>query len=165
MYCTNQHSPWRAKFEDLSIIRCQRASIQVAARRRGAGAFTFIEIMVVVVIIGILAAAVSISASHYLNKAKTNRAKADIATYGSALSSYYAENGRYPTPAEGLAILVPKYIDKLRKDPWSRPYVYNQPGRNGPYEIICYGADGKEGGQGADADITSFDEDSQELAK
>lgn len=140
---------------------CQKIS-RIAPHRCG---FTFIEVMVVVVIIGILAAAVTLTSSHYLDKAKQNRARADIATYSSALASFYAENGRYPTPAEGLAILVPKYIDKLRQDPWSHPYIYNKPGRSEPYEILSYGADGKEGGEGADADITSFDQDAPEPPK
>jgi general secretion pathway protein G len=127
--------------------------------------FSFIEIMIVVVIIGILAGAVTLSARHYLDKAKVNRARSDIATYSSALSAFYAENGNYPTSDQGLTALEPKFIDKLRLDPWGHAYAYNQPGRTGPYEIICYGADGKEGGDGADADISSEDVDTQGTAK
>ncbi len=121
--------------------------------------------MIVVVIIGILAGAVSLSATHYLDKAKQNRARSDIATYSSALAAFYGESGRYPSNDEGLTALVPKFVDKIRLDPWKRPYAYNQPGRNGPYEIICFGADGKEGGEGVDADITSYEMDSQENPK
>jgi len=41
------------------------------------------------------------------------------------------------------------------KDPWGNPYQYNSPGPNGPFEVICYGANGREGGEAADADISS----------
>jgi general secretion pathway protein G len=40
-------------------------------------------------------------------------------------------------------------------DPWGRLYQYNAPGTNGPYEVICFGADGKEGGENADMDLRS----------
>ena len=100
------------------------------------------------------------STRHYLDRAKTNRTKADLATFRSALESYYGELGRYPTTEEGLAVLVPKFIEKLRPDPWGRQYQYVQPGRAEAYEVVCYGADGKPGGDGADADISSADESS-----
>jgi len=42
-------------------------------------------------------------------------------------------------------------------DSWGHAYQYNCPGRNNePYEVICFGADGREGGVGADADIYSW---------
>ena len=122
--------------------------------RRG---FSFIEILIVIVIIGLLAGAVTLSTRHYLDKAKQTRARSDIATYRSALESYYAEFGAYPANEQGLAVLAPKFIDRLRNDPWSRPYQYNSPGRSGAYEVICLGADGREGGEGVAADVASDD--------
>ena len=56
---------------------------------------------------------------------------------------------------EGLAALRP-YLRRVSNDPWSRPYVYAAPGRNGqPYTIMSLGADGREGGSGKDADIAN----------
>ena len=43
----------------------------------------------------------------------------------------------------------------MPSDPWSKPYQYNAPGSSGPYEVICYGADGREGGEAVNADISS----------
>ncbi len=116
--------------------------------RRG---FSFIEVMVVVVIIGLLAGAVAIQVSDYVDKAKRNRARSDIATIVNAVESYYADEGRYPTNDEGLDVLP----IKSKTDPWKRPYQYNQPGRSEPFDVISYGADGREGGDDANADITS----------
>lgn len=116
-------------------------------------AFSFVEVMIVIVIIGLLAGAVTLSTRHYLDRAKATRAKADLATFRSALESYYGEFGKYPSNDEGLNALVPKYIDKLRKDPWGNAYQYNIPGRSGAYEVISLGGDGRGGGEGVDADI------------
>jgi general secretion pathway protein G len=127
--------------------------------------FSFIEVMIVVVIIGILAGVVSLSTRHFMDRAKQNRARTDLATFKSALAAFYADYGRYPTSDEGLALLAPKYVEKIHNDPWSHVYQYNQPGRNGPYEVLCLGADGKEGGDGADADISSDDLDATPAAK
>jgi len=122
--------------------------------RRG---FSLVEIMIVVVIIGILAGLVTYATSNYLDRAKRQRTCADIATYCGAVDSFYAVKGAYPDNNEGLKQLVPEFIKVLQNDPWGNPYLYVRPGKNGPYEIISYGADGREGGDGADADISSSD--------
>ena len=70
-----------------------------------------------------------------------------------------------PDNREGLQALVPGFIKVLPKDPWGNPYAYVQPGKTGPYDILSYGADGREGGSGADADITSNDVEVKELPK
>jgi len=126
-------------------------------------AFTLVEIMVVIVIIGLLAGAVTLSVRAYLHKAKQNVARKDISTVVTALETFYSLHDRFPTSDEGLAVLA-RPSDELPepllaaepKDPWGRPYQYNAPGRGGaPYEVVTYGADGREGGDGIDADISS----------
>lgn len=121
--------------------------------RKHAPAFSFIEVMVVVVIIGLLAGAVTLKVSNYMDTAKINRAKSDLATIVAAVEAYYLTNGRYPTNEEGL-----KYLSlKSRTDPWGSSYGYNSPGRNREaFEVICFGADGREGGEGTNADIYSW---------
>jgi general secretion pathway protein G len=120
------------------------------SKRRSA--FTFIEVMIVIVIIGLLAGAVTLSARHFLDKAKENRARTDLSTFKSALAAFYAENGRYPTNDEGLTVLAPKYIEQIHNDPWGHAYQYNAPGRNGPYEVLCLGPSGKEGSDNISTD-------------
>lgn len=132
---------------------------RMTTRRRFPHAFSFIELMIVIVIIGLLAGTVMLSTRHYVDRARQTRVRADIATYRSALESYYAEFGAYPTNEQGLGVLVPKFVDKARPDPWGRAYQYNAPGKAAPYEVVCLGADGREGGEGPDADLNSDDPD------
>src|SRR5437762_7947123 len=120
-------------------------------------AFSLIEIMIVVVIIGLLAGIVTYSTAHYLDKAKRVRARADIATMSDAVDHFHLENGRYPSNQEGLKILAPQFLKVIQPDPWGHPYQYVSPGKGGPFDIISFGADGREGGAGADADITNWD--------
>ncbi|RPI62440.1 MAG: prepilin-type N-terminal cleavage/methylation domain-containing protein, partial [Planctomycetaceae bacterium] len=82
------------------------------------GGFSFIEIMVVVVIMGLLASAVTVKVIGYMDTAKVNRAKSDIATIVDAVEAYHLKNSRYPTNEEGLKNLPLKNS----RDPWGNPY-------------------------------------------
>ena len=134
-------------------------------RRKG---FTLLELMVVLVIIGLLAGLVTVKTRSYLLISKQNAAKVEVAKIVDALEAYYAVNSRYPTNEEGLAVLVGKseqfpdgLLSKVPKDPWKHEYVYNCPGRDSPFEVICYGADGREGGESENKDIVSSQPDSE----
>lgn len=112
----------------------------------------------------LLAGLVTINVRHLMVKGKQNAARAEIATLRDAVEAFYNANGHYPTNDEGLDILTRKtdqnpdpIIRRVPLDPWNHPYQYNQPGRSDPYDIISYGADAREGGAGADADISSAD--------
>lgn len=128
--------------------------------------FTLLELMVVLVIIGLLAGLVTEKTRSYLIVSKQNAAKVEIAKIIEALEAFYAIHSRYPTNEEGLVPLVEKsdsfpdgLLSKIPKDPWKNDYVYNCPGRNAPFEVICYGADGREGGDGENQDIRSGQDD------
>jgi general secretion pathway protein G len=130
-------------------------------RRRG---FSLIEFTVVLALIGLLAGIVTISVRPMLTRGKQNAARAEIANIRQALEQFYSLYGRYPTNDEGLAVLR-KPSDRTDgplltqdpKDPWGRQYQYNAPGRTEPYEVISFGADGREGGSAGDKDIVSWD--------
>jgi len=126
------------------------------------------ELLLVLVIIGLLAALVGPTLYQRIKPAKESAARAQIENFATALDSFYIDVGRYPNSQEGLKVLrtKPEGIDRwngpyLRKevpaDPWGHPYVYRAPGRNGGYEIVSYGADGREGGEGENADINSWE--------
>lgn len=126
-----------------------------ASQRRCRG-FSLIEVMVVIVILALLAGIVGISSATYMNKARQNKARADIAVLETAIKSYYVDHGRYPTVNEGLDILAPEYIDQISLDPWDNPYQLEVPGAEGAFDIISFGADGTEGGEGIEQDITNW---------
>ena len=134
--------------------------------------FTLLEILVVVLIITILATIVGVNVAKRPGEARVAAAKAQMLTFRTALDLYRMEQGQYPTQEQGLKALcekpaVPpipeKYPDEpylgrriVPLDPWSHDYVYLVPGPQGEkFEIISYGSDGDQGGEGEAADISS----------
>ncbi len=127
--------------------------------------FTLVEVMVTMVIIGMLATIVVINVLPMMSKAKGEKARIDISRLGQAIEYYNLDTNSYPENLEDLlkgqsgsdARGRPEgYIEVLPDDPWGNPYLYAYPGENGRYDIWSYGADGEEGGEGNDADITSW---------
>ena len=119
--------------------------------------------MVVVVILGILATVVTLSVTDYLVKGKQSAAQAEIAQIGNALTLFYTEFDRYPDNDEGLALLKktsPTHPHGILQgdlnDPWGRQYIYVYPGLHGAFDLCSYGANGLEGGAGADADLCNW---------
>jgi general secretion pathway protein G len=125
-----------------------------ARYRRAAPGFSLIEVMVVIVIIGMLAGAVAVSVGDYVATAKRSRAKSDLATIKDAVETYHLQHNRYPSNRKGLQALSNL---ESTTDPWGNPYQYNRPGEKGPYEVLTLGADGREGGKGANADLHSWE--------
>lgn len=142
---------------------------QVLARRAsGARGFTLIELLVVLVIIGVLGALIIPNMLDRTNDARVTAARTDINSLMQALKLYKLDNQRYPSAEQGLEALVRKpsagnvpgnwrpYLEKLPNDPWGHPYQYANPGVKGEIDVYSFGADGRAGGDGADADIGSW---------
>jgi general secretion pathway protein G len=119
------------------------------------------------IIIGMLAALVGPRFFGKVGGAKLKAAKAQIELFGTALDTFRLDVGRYPTAEEGLQALREKpsaaeawegpYLPKqIPVDPWGKPYVYKCPGDNGEYDLISYGLDGAEGGEGENQDVVSW---------
>ena len=134
--------------------------------------FSLIEILVVLMIIGMLTAVVAINVLPSQDRARVDKARADIRIMEQALELYRLDMFSYPTKQEGLKALIEKpsnnrfseryrqggYIRRLEVDPWGIDYLYERPGTNNkPFNIISLGADGQKGGEGLDADITNWD--------
>jgi general secretion pathway protein G len=117
--------------------------------------FTLLELLVVIVIIGLLAGYVAPRYFSQVGKSEVQVARAQIDSLEKALDQYRLDKRRYPTAEEGLAAIQPYLKKQLPNDPWGRPYLYRQNGSNGDIEVISLGRDGKNGGSGEDADITS----------
>jgi general secretion pathway protein G len=132
--------------------------------------FTLIEIMVVIAIIGILATLIVPKIMGRPDEARATAAKHDVGTLVQAFKLYRLDIGRYPTTEQGVKALVEKptsepvpqnwktggYLDSIPKDPWGNPYQYANPGTRGEIDVYSFGADGKPGGTGNDADIGNW---------
>lgn len=130
--------------------------------------FSLIEIMVVMIIIGLLAGLVGPKLFGQLGKAKQKTAKAQIEMIMASLDAYRLDVGKYPSQQEGLEALVKNpgendwdgpYLAKaaVPVDPWKHPYLYRNPGRNGEVDLTSLGEDNKEGGEGENADVNSWE--------
>jgi general secretion pathway protein G len=132
--------------------------------------FTLIEIMVVVIILSILAVFVVPQIMERPDDARILKARQDIQALEAALNLYRLDNYAYPTTDQGLEALAFKptippeprnwktggYIKKLETDPWGNPYRYLSPGQYGEFDLFSLGADNQPGGEGKNADITSW---------
>ncbi|MFA4916624.1 MAG: type II secretion system major pseudopilin GspG [Syntrophales bacterium] len=134
--------------------------------------FTLLELVVVVFILSLLVALVAPRLIGRTDDARITEAKVQIKNFETALKFFKLDNGFYPDTQQGLDALVEKpttgeipshyreggYLErkKIPLDPWGHPYIYLSPGINGDFDIISFGGDGKEGGEGKDADIENW---------
>ena len=135
--------------------------------------FTLLEIIVVVFILGLLAAIVAPKIIGRTDDARITEAKVQIRNFETALKLFKMDNGFYPDSQQGLEALIEKpttgkipnnyreggYLEqrKIPLDPWGNPFVYLSPGIYGDFDILSYGADGQEGGEGKNADIKNWE--------
>lgn len=135
---------------------------QIKLIARNNEGFTLLELMIVITIIAIIGGFAVSKFTGMVDKTKITAVKTDFGTFETALDAYYLNHNSYPTTEEGLQKLVSEGLIKNKKDtladPWNNPYNYRYPGKfsDGP-EIWSYGADGKEGGEGMNADILNWE--------
>lgn len=161
-------TPSRARFVASSAKAHRARSARERAERKDAG-FTLVEMLVVITIIGLIMGLVGPRVLNYLAESKVKAARIQIESLASSLDLYYLDLGRYPSTAEGLAALTQRpgaaaawngpYLKNgaVPNDPWGHAYIYHSPSEHGPYEILSYGSDGREGGAGAAGDIKSWE--------
>lgn len=130
--------------------------------------FTLLEMLVVLVIIGMLVGLVGPRLFSKVDSSKVQTAETQIKLLRGAIETMRLDISVYPSSAQGLDMLVnppqdnalrrkwrgPYLEDAVPNDPWGNPYLYVVPGKDGrPFGIYSLGADGKEGGEGNDADL------------
>ncbi len=136
--------------------------------------FTLLEVLIAITIVVILGGVVGVKLLGHVQETRPKAAKMQIESFKSALELYESDNGFYPTVKQGLAALVQAptsapvpahyasggYLEKLSVplDPWGNEYAYIVPGPSGkPFDVICYGSDGEEGGEGHAADLSAWE--------
>jgi general secretion pathway protein G len=139
-------------------------------KNRKRKAFTLVELLVVVLIITMLAAFVAPRMFSGIGKTKADLTRAKMAIVENALARFSIDCGRFPDDSEGLeALIVPpaemeegkwngpycKESDLM--DLWDNPYIYIAEGEinMGSFDLISFGQDGMEGGEGDNADIVN----------
>ncbi|HEY8094981.1 MAG TPA: type II secretion system major pseudopilin GspG [Methylobacter sp.] len=131
--------------------------------------FTLLELLVVLGIIAMLAGIVGPQVMKHMGESKTKAAKVQIEDLAAALDMYKLDLGGYPSSEQGLKALIESpdsakrwngpYLRKAKMplDPWQQEYHYVSPGEHGKFDLYTLGADGKEGGEGEDKDIVSWE--------
>ena len=135
--------------------------------RRKNKAFTLVEVLVVIVLLALIATVYVPKMFKGLGAQKRKMARTKMANIESAILTFQLECGRLPDESMGLEELLTPPADLEEKwngpylkqselyDPWENPYIYVEEGeRNmGSFDLISYGADGVDGGEGDDEDV------------
>lgn len=132
--------------------------------RRG---FTLIEVIVIVVILGVLAAVIAPRFLSRIGQSKVAVAESNAASLAQAVRLFIADHGN-PESGATIDILWEKpasveegkwqpYVENPEKllDPWGNKFALRIPGEKNTFDfdVVSYGADGKPGGEGENADI------------
>lgn len=135
--------------------------------RSAARAFTIVEIIVVIVIIGVIAAVIAPRLFSRIGTSKQAVAESNAQALAKQVELFRMDHAM-PEPGSTIDILferpssVPEdrwepYVrnaDELL-DPWGNKFVLVIPGQKNTFDfdVVSYGADGKPGGTGENADV------------
>ena len=137
-----------------------QANTRPTRRQRG---FTILEIVIVFILLAGIMAFVGPKIFEQMGKAKSSEARIRIQHLAGQVEMYKLEVGRYPENLQALAKQPPgvdrwngPYVKEADlKDAWGNDYRYSLPGQNKPYDITSLGADGREGGEGENRDVSN----------
>ncbi|MCU7940605.1 MAG: type II secretion system major pseudopilin GspG [gamma proteobacterium symbiont of Bathyaustriella thionipta] len=127
--------------------------------------FTLIELLIVMAILALLAGLVGPTLWNKLSGAKRDVTATQIKNIESSLDSYRLDMGKFPKElnellkdSTGKSAWDGPYMKKIPKDPWESDYQYVSPGKhNKDYDLYSMGADGQEGGEDDNQDITNWE--------
>ena len=128
-------------------------------RERG---FTILEIVIVFILLAGIMAFVGPKIFEQMGRAKSQEARIRIQQLAGQIEMYKLEVGKYP---DNLGALVrnpgsdkwngPYAKETDLKDAWGNDYRFTVPGQGKAYDLVSLGADGKEGGEGENRDVTN----------
>jgi general secretion pathway protein G len=137
------------------------------ALRQGTRGFSLVEVLIAVTIIVLMGGVVAYNVFPELFRSQRDRARMDIETLKTAVNMYFTRENRLPNDSEWPDFLIngsknhpDPYIDKDKVkdgkvvDPWGNEYTYRKLSSK-DFEIVSYGMDGTQGGEGDDKDISS----------
>jgi general secretion pathway protein G len=150
------------QFSDIALLRQNRKR---RTTPNGEAGFTLLEMMIVLVIIAVIAGLITVNVMGRPDEAKATTTKSNVGSITAALKMYRLDSGSYPTTEQGLKALVERpttppvpgswaqggYLSAAPLDAWQKPYEYQSDGMS--FTIRSLGRDGKQGGEGVDADI------------
>jgi len=136
---------------------------------KDAAGFTLIEMLIVIALIGMMATFVGLNVIKHYDQAKVDTTKIQIKQLETVLDDFRRVCNQYPTTDQGLDALAHKptsgpdcknydpdgFVKKVPQDAWGHDFVFVSDGNK--YTIKSLGADGQEGGDGFNADISSDD--------
>ncbi len=131
--------------------------------------YTLLELLVVLVILTLIIGIAGPMVLRQFGTAKSNTASVEVNRLMTNLQFYKVDVGSFPTDEQGLDALLSSpdgentwqgpYVGKESQlyDPWGNKYLYRSSSDGDTAEVYSLGADGVEGGDGEDADISSND--------
>jgi general secretion pathway protein G len=129
-------------------------------RQRG---FTILEIVIVFILLAGIMAFVGPKIFEQMGRAKSSEAKIRIQQLAGQIEMYKLEVGKYPDNLQAL-VKQPAGADRWNgpyakeadlKDAWGNDYRYAVPGQGKAFDLISLGADGKDGGDGENRDVSN----------
>ena len=137
--------------------------MRTSRKGRAQRGFTILEIVIVFILLAGIMAFVGPKIFEQMGRAKSSEAKIRIQQLVGQIEMYKLEVGKYPDSLGSLT-KQPGGVDKWNgpyakdpdlKDAWGNDYRYAVPGQGKPFDLTSLGADGKEGGEGENRDITN----------
>lgn len=153
------------------LIAMYKEGRKIKRKLQKENGFTLMEIIAVFLLVAALYALVGPYIWNRLEQGRVQAARAQLSIFKNCLDYYRLDMGSYPSADEGLEALrqppatnsgrwMGPYIEgPIPKDPWGNSYIYRFPGEKNPggYDLYSLGADGREGGDGFDAEIRLWD--------
>jgi general secretion pathway protein G len=129
-------------------------------RQRG---FTILEIVIVFILLAGIMAFVGPKIFEQMGRAKSGEARIRIQQLAGQIEMYKLEVGKYPDNLQALVKQPPgtdKWNGPYAKDPdlkdaWGNDYRYTVPGTSKPFDLVSLGADGRDGGEGENRDVSN----------